>query len=673
MITDLSPNNHTFNQIGSPVLGETYGPHGNPVYWYDAFDSFNISGFTKLPEFTISFWTSITDPPQLGDTGTIDGFYQTKSGIVFYNNLNHESTDDDGWGVYISATGPAEQSMRGLISNYNKFGAAEIEILDYDETIDPESPTGAWYYITLTFDGSNLKSYVNSVLTSEISTWPNSNTTNPTGTLSIGNYGTLQAAGYTGYISEVLILNKALNGQEVSQLLSVQEENGGCTIADAEVLFQRELPFSPSDVELWTSERIEVEDYDEGGPIDTEGPVVTLVGDTNITIPQGSSWTDPGAEANDNIDASIDLIIEIYRLDSEGFEIDDRDGGAGGSIDTSIIDTWYIRYSTDMDSSGNESNMITRTVVVTPITPNQGILDNETSNLLFEIGEVAGIGKADYINSEALFEINTANRGLIDYEFSEILFELDDPNIGKADYISSEALFEIDVASRGLLDNEFSEVLFEVDLYNRGLLDNEFSEVLFELGGPNSGKTDYINSEALFEIDLQNRGLLDNEYSEVLFELYRANYGKTDYTNAEILFELDRSDYALTDAVTTEILFEIRKCDDDKVYIPLLDKLLVIQRNHMYLNEHAGCREPLQKPFGSLSKASSNIRKMQNKMAIYRKNVRELQNIIKLKERQPEIYRKKYKIKTEEEFKTKHKKEDLDAVITEKKNREEEQ
>ena len=260
MIIDLSLNNHTF-VIRGDNSGTGYpdgpieilsGPMGGPSHWYSDQHSFDVVGFTKLPQFTVSFWMSIMDPPQGGLYGTAQGFNWIRAGVVLYNNSNYPITGgnidhDDGWGVYISGD-QSNQSMRGMISQQTpSVQQHEIEILDFDA----QTPSDAWHYITLTYDGTNLVSYRNGIQTNT-STLPNpisnSNSVHPTGNLSIGNYGTLDYAGFVGHISEVLILNVPLGANSVYQLATEQ-------VTQVKLLKDigvSNLPFTMSDVELWT-------------------------------------------------------------------------------------------------------------------------------------------------------------------------------------------------------------------------------------------------------------------------------------------------------------------------------------------------------------------------------------------------------------------------------------
>lgn len=86
-------------------------------------------------------------------------------------------------------------------------------------------------------------------------------------------------------------------------------------------------------------------------PLDTTAPVITLNGDSNITLTQGENYEELGATATDDRDGNVNVLLS-------------------GSVDTSTIGVYTITYSAS-DKAENESN-VTRTVnVILPpdITP----------------------------------------------------------------------------------------------------------------------------------------------------------------------------------------------------------------------------------------------------------------------------------------------------------------
>jgi len=95
----------------------------------------------------------------------------------------------------------------------------------------------------------------------------------------------------------------------------------------------------------------EVEDYTvnlQGNAPDTEKPVITLNGESPVSIEQGDSYTDAGATASDNVDG--DLTSEIVV--------------GGDTVDTSLVGTYVITYNVT-DAAGNAADEVSRTVNVT--------------------------------------------------------------------------------------------------------------------------------------------------------------------------------------------------------------------------------------------------------------------------------------------------------------------
>ena len=84
---------------------------------------------------------------------------------------------------------------------------------------------------------------------------------------------------------------------------------------------------------------------------DTTAPVITLVGDTQITVEVGTTYTDLGATASDNYDGDISADVVI----------------GGDSVDTSTVGQYTVTYNVT-DSSGNAATEVTRTVNVTDTT-----------------------------------------------------------------------------------------------------------------------------------------------------------------------------------------------------------------------------------------------------------------------------------------------------------------
>ena len=81
--------------------------------------------------------------------------------------------------------------------------------------------------------------------------------------------------------------------------------------------------------------------FDSG---DTAPPIISLTGESIVTIPQGGTYIDAGATATDNVDTNITVITE-------------------NPVDTSTVASYTVRY-TAQDAAGNNATAVTRTVNV---------------------------------------------------------------------------------------------------------------------------------------------------------------------------------------------------------------------------------------------------------------------------------------------------------------------
>ncbi|CAM1371635.1 immunoglobulin-like domain-containing protein [Tenacibaculum xiamenense] len=91
--------------------------------------------------------------------------------------------------------------------------------------------------------------------------------------------------------------------------------------------------------------------------VDVVAPVITLNGDASMTVVEGSTFTDPGATATDNVDGDISANIVV----------------AGDTVDTNTVGTYTITYNVS-DAAGNAATEVSRTVEVTaaPTAPTEG-------------------------------------------------------------------------------------------------------------------------------------------------------------------------------------------------------------------------------------------------------------------------------------------------------------
>ncbi len=79
---------------------------------------------------------------------------------------------------------------------------------------------------------------------------------------------------------------------------------------------------------------------------DTVVPVITLLGDSPMSVNVGSVFTDPGASANDNIDGDISANVVV-----------------SGLVNTTVVGSYILNYNVS-DAAGNPAVQVSRTVNV---------------------------------------------------------------------------------------------------------------------------------------------------------------------------------------------------------------------------------------------------------------------------------------------------------------------
>jgi hypothetical protein len=112
-----------------------------------------------------------------------------------------------------------------------------------------------------------------------------------------------------------------------------------------------------------TTFRILYNDY----PEDTTIPVITLEGEVTVTLEVGTSYTDEGVTANDNLDGDITDNIVIIN-----------------NVDSSVVGEYTITYNVS-DANGNVAEEVTRTVNVVDTTVPVITLEGEVTVTL-EVG-----------------------------------------------------------------------------------------------------------------------------------------------------------------------------------------------------------------------------------------------------------------------------------------------
>jgi len=121
-------------------------------------------------------------------------------------------------------------------------------------------------------------------------------------------------------------------------------------------------------------------DTDIVAPVaDTIVPVISLVGNQNISINVGDVYTDAGATVTDNVDTN--LVVSSL-----------------GTVDTSVANIYTITYSA-VDSSGNQATPVTRTVTVNAVVPPASVSLKETFIIRGDGGSLIWEGQIDLPSS----------------------------------------------------------------------------------------------------------------------------------------------------------------------------------------------------------------------------------------------------------------------------------
>lgn len=190
-----------------------------------------------------------------GSTNT-NKYLSTSSALVANGNisisawvkLNSEITSDS-W-IFVSQVSTTNQVAYHLVYDYNggtrrvRFIRTRNGIADDSISYNITLGTSNWYHLTLTYDGSTMKMYVNGVEQAS-GNYSGSGNTGATNAFVIGsNYSGL--ANYaSAVIDDVAVFNKKLAPAEVSNLYNSTGEFG-LTLNDTDMEITTSLPFGNS-------------------------------------------------------------------------------------------------------------------------------------------------------------------------------------------------------------------------------------------------------------------------------------------------------------------------------------------------------------------------------------------------------------------------------------------
>ena len=128
--------------------------------------------------------------------------------------------------------------------------------------------------------------------------------------------------------------------------------------------------------------------------VKAEAPVITLLGETEVSLELGSTYTDAGATAIDNIDGDITSSIEIVN-----------------NVDINTVGTYTVTYNVS-DAAGNAATQVTRTVNITPDVTIPVITLLGESEVSLELGSIytdAGATAIDNIDGDITSSIEIVN------------------------------------------------------------------------------------------------------------------------------------------------------------------------------------------------------------------------------------------------------------------------
>ncbi|MFN4337017.1 MAG: LamG domain-containing protein, partial [Candidatus Nitrosocaldus sp.] len=182
---------------------------GGSLYNYAPYFTATGSNFVSIPDsqelrlttnFTVSAWfrTTMNNNSQVAMIVNKGGFG------------NGDGTDrpDMNYGIWLTGS---NQGVRGRVAG----GFESANGTNYFVFSPNTYNDGQWHYVTLTYDGSTLRLYVDGTLVSSLSTTaiPDYNWNTP---LTIGKNSLDNSRYFIGDIDEVRVYNRALTAQEVS-------------------------------------------------------------------------------------------------------------------------------------------------------------------------------------------------------------------------------------------------------------------------------------------------------------------------------------------------------------------------------------------------------------------------------------------------------------------------
>lgn len=186
-------------------------------------------------------------------------------------------------------------------------------------------------------------------------------------------------------------------------------------------------------------------------PLDTTHPILRLNGEVNLTLTQGTEYTELGASANDDRDGDVNVTIT-------------------GTVDNTI-GTYTVTY-TARDSAGNEAN-ITRVITVIDVTPPVITLNGNVDIVLTKGDVYEELGALAIDNSDGNVTVEISGNVDTSIEGSYTVTYMATDNSGNTVTVTRTVTIEKRIESPHIvISDELSSALSENTIpYNRITLD----------------------------------------------------------------------------------------------------------------------------------------------------------------------------------------------------------
>jgi len=297
---DIQNGNHGTLQNGAIFNGGKVGK----AFSFDGMDDFvevSDAPFDITSQIAIDFWFYLVSPPPPYTTGVNAG----------YGGLVSKWWDGSTRAYDTYVVSVYEQNQLVSLKLVGALGPTS----DQDFVEVPIS-AGQWYHAAFTYDGSQMKLYLNGVLVDTHSRSGNIPTNNAKLTFGKEAHTDPFIYALNGLIDEIEIFNRALSASEILAIFNA-DSMGKCKVTNP----------------------------------DTIPPVITLLGDNPASAECGSSYNDAGATAHDDTDGDITSSIVV----------------GGLPIDTGVPAASSVTYDVS-DAAGNAAATATRTVNVVDTT-----------------------------------------------------------------------------------------------------------------------------------------------------------------------------------------------------------------------------------------------------------------------------------------------------------------